>query len=285
MNVKNDDINKIKELDRAIEKGDINEIMSIINEIPDNEPETDVKEFSRNIIEKCSREAYTMKSKISRRIAIAAAAIVAVTGVSVGAATILSQFTFFKNGNYVTVTSNENLSREEAEKLADDAVNQNFEPNESNTAVAQEFETIEDAEREYNMKIVLPEKMPELELVDVTGNQMYMGENSSDSTIWINYGDAAEKAFGLTVTKNSIDNKDDVTVISSSDAEKDGEEFVSDKGYKFNVLKDVDEDTGRVARILTANEGEYEYSMVFIGFDENEINTVVNSVDLSQYKK
>lgn len=54
MNVKNDDINKIKELDRAIEKGDINEIMSIINEIPDNEPETDVKEFSRNIIEKCT---------------------------------------------------------------------------------------------------------------------------------------------------------------------------------------------------------------------------------------
>lgn len=287
MNTKNRDIEIRKELDKAIEAGDMEKINNIMQNIPDCQPETNVNDFIDNIRHKCAGEVKTMKKKISTRIAIAAAAIVAVTGVSVSAAALLKQFSFFKDGNYVTVSSNSDLSEEEAKKLAEDAVNDiDVTPNEHNTAKPEVFENIQSAEKTYDMNIIMPEKMPDLKLSDITGSQMYTGENSSISTVWLNYGDFEKggKGFGLTVTRNNFADGDEITSIDSSDAVKDGEEFTSEKGYSFNVLKDSDEESGRTAKIMTANVGEYEYSMVFFGFNDSEINDIVNSVDLSQYK-
>ena len=286
MNAKNRDIEIRKELDKAIETGDMEKINNIMQNIPDCHPETDVKDFINNVRHKCAGEV-KMKKKISTRIAIAAAAVLAVTGVSVSAAALLKQFSFFKDGNYVTVSSNSDLSEKEADKLAQDAVNDtDVTPNENNTVKPEAFETIQSAEKAYDMGIVMPEKMPDLKLSDITGSQMYTGENSSSSTIWINYGDFEKggKGFGLTVTRDNFADNDEITSITSSDAVKDGEGFTSEKGYSFNVLKESDEESGRTAKIMTANVGEYEYSMVFFGFNNSEINDIVNSVDLSQYK-
>ena len=190
-----------------------------------------------------------------------------------------------KDDNYVTVTSNGELSKEEAEKLADDAVNENAVPDDTNTAKMDVFETVEDAEKEYDMDVIMPDKMPELKLSEVTGTKMYAGENSSVSTIWATYGDTNEKAFALTVTRNDFSDADDVTHISGSDAEGAGDKFVSEQGYTFDKLSDTDEESGKTAEIMTANVGQYEYAMVFLGFDESEMEDIVNSVDLSEYAK
>lgn len=291
MIAKNNDIEIRKKLDTAIKGENIEEIMSILNNIPDCEPEIDVEKFSESVKNKCNTEVKVMKSKISMKIVIAVAAVVAVTGVSVGAATLLKQFSFFKDGSYVTVTSNEDLSEDEASKLADNMVSETNDLRESNTSEENvvkvdndTFEDIRAGEIAYNMKVVLPEIMPDLELSEVTGSQMYKGENSSVSTIWAVYGDADKKAFCITTTKNDFDDKDEITSISTSDAKQDGDEFISEKGYKFNVLKDSDESSDRVAKIITTIVGDYEYSLVFYNFDDKEIDNVVNSLDLNEYK-
>ena len=285
MNAKNNDIETRKKLDRAIEDGNMEEIKNIMESIPDCEPEIDVREFTAKIKNKCAGEVNTMKKRISVKAAAVVAAVVAVTGVSVGAATLLQQFTFMKDDNYVTVTSNGELSKEEAEKLADDAVNENAVPDDTNTAKMDVFETVEDAEKEYDMDVIMPDKMHELKLSEVTGTKMYAGENSSVSTIWATYGDTNEKAFALTVTRNDFSDADDVTHISGSDAEGAGDKFVSEQGYTFDKLSDTDEESGKTAEIMTANVGQYEYAMVFLGFDESEMEDIVNSVDLSEYAK
>lgn len=285
MNAKNNDIETRKKLDRAIECGNMEEIKSIMESIPDCEPEIDVKEFTAKIKNKCTGEVNTMKKRISVKAAAVVAAVVAVTGVSVGAATLLQQFTFMKDGNYVTVTSNGELSKEEAEKLADDTVNENVVPDDTNTAKMDVFETVEDAEKEYDMDVVIPDKMPELKLSEVTGTKMYAGEDSSVSTIWATYGDTNEKAFALTVTRNDFADADDITNITKSDAEGTGDKFVSEQGYMFDKLRDTDEESGKTAEAMTTNIGQYEYSMVFFGFDESEMEDIVNSVDLSEYAK
>lgn len=287
MDAKNRDIELRKELEKAIETGDMEKINNIMNNIPDCQPKTNVNDFIKEVRHNCAGEVKTMKKKISVKIAIAAAAVLAVSGVSVGAATLLKQFTFFKNDQYVTVSSNSDLSEKEADKLAEDTVNNlDVSPNEHNTVKPEVFENIQAAEKAYDMNIIMPEKMPALNLSDITGSQMYTGENSNMSNVWINYGDPEKdkKAFGLTVTRNNFADGDKITSISSSDAIKDGEGFTSDKGYSFNILKESDEERGITAKIMTTTVGEYEYSMVFFGFNDNEINDIVNSVDLSQYE-
>ena len=94
MNAKNNDIETRKKLDRAIEDENMEEIKSIMESIPDCEPEIDVREFTAKIKNKCAGEVNTMKKRISVKAAAVVAAVVAVTGVSVGAATLLQQFTF-----------------------------------------------------------------------------------------------------------------------------------------------------------------------------------------------
>lgn len=285
MNAKNKDVETRRKLDRAIEAENMEEIKNIIDNIPDCEPEIDVKEFTAKIKNKCTGEVNTMKRKVSVKAAAVVAAVVAVTGVSVGAATLLKQFSFEKDGNYITVTSNDDLSEAEAEKLADDMADGNPVPDDTNTAKAEVYETVEDAEKAYNMDVIMPDKMPELELSEVTGIKTYAGENSSLATIWATYGNTDKKAFALTVTKNDFADSDTVTNITEFDAKGAGEKFVSENGYTFDKLSDADEASGKSAEIMKTNVGEYEYSMVFFGFDESEMEDIVNSLDLSDYEK
>lgn len=274
----------LKKLNKAIEAENMEDIENIMKDIPNIEPDIDVREFSNLVKNKCHKEANNMKRKLSMKIFVAVAAVVTITCVSVGAATLLSQFTFFKDGNYVTVTSNENLEEKEAEKLADEVLEEEVKSDETTIAKEDVFNTINEAEEAYNMKVIMPENMPKLNLSELRGTQFYVGDNSNSSTIWATYGDADTKAFGLTVTKNDFNNSDDVTSISKTDAEGSGEKYNSLKGYSFNKLYDRDDTSNRTAEIYTISIGNYEYNMIFFGFDENEIENVVNSVDLKEYE-
>lgn len=203
--------------------------------------------------------------------------------VSVGAATFFKTFTFNENGKFVSVTANSDISEEEAARLAKEAVNDNVMPNDENTVKPESYNTIKDAEEAYNMKIAMPAVKPDLGLESVEGSISYISENSSTATIWATYGNIDEKAYGLTVTKKDF-NDDDITDILSTDAETTGDKFVSDKGYEFDVLNEIDETSGRSARIFVTYVGDYEYSIYFVNFDDAEIEDVVNSIDLREYK-
>lgn len=266
-----------KKVDRLIEEGKIDEVTAILRNVTDCQPSIPVDEFMRNV-----REDSNMKSKFSKRILIVAA-ICAVTSVSVGAATLLKQFTFNENGKFVTVTANNDISEEEAARLAKELANDNVVPNAENTIEPESFKTIEEAEKAYDMKIALPDVKPALSLESVEGSISYISENSSTATIWAAYGNIDEKAYGLTVTKKDF-NDEDITDILSTDAEVTGDKFVSDKGYEFDVLNEIDEESDRSAKIFMTYVGKYEYCIYFTNFDDTEIENVVNSIDLGEYK-
>lgn len=273
-----------KSIDRAIEEGNIREIQSIMNNIPDCEPEMPVGDFITKVKEKCViKEDNNMKRKFSMKALITVAAIAVIGCVSVGAATFFKTFTFNENGKFVSVTANSDISEEEAARLAKEAVNDNVMPNDENTVKPESYNTIKDAEEAYNMKIAMPAVKPDLSLESVEGSISYISENSSTATIWATYGNIDEKAYGLTVTKKDF-NDDDITDILSTDAETTGDKFVSDKGYEFDVLNEIDETSGRSARIFVTYVGDYEYSIYFVNFDDAEIEDVVNSIDLREYK-
>lgn len=273
-----------KSIDRAIEEGNIREIQSIMNNIPDCEPEMPVGDFITKVKEKCViKEDNNMKRKFSMKALITVAAIAVIGCVSVGAATFFKTFTFNENGKFVSVTANSDISEEEAARLAKEAVNDNVMPNNENTVKPESYNTIKDAEEAYNMKIAMPAVKPDLSLESVEGSISYISENSSTATIWATYGNIDEKAYGLTVTKKDF-NDDDITDILSTDAETTGDKFVSDKGYEFDVLNEIDETSGRSARIFVTYVGDYEYSIYFVNFDDAEIEDVVNSIDLREYK-
>lgn len=280
MNTKNNDVALRKKLESAIKRGDMENVNKLLENIPDIEPDTDIESFKKKI--KSTREVNIMKKKIYFRIA-AVAAVVAAMGVSVGAAAIIKQYSFFKDGNYVTVSSNEDIGEEEAERLAEDTVNNTPLPDETNTAVNEEFSSVNEAEKAYDMDVVMPQKMPDMELSDVQGTRLYAGEGGSVSTIWLTYGDYESKAFGLTVTRNNMESDKSSTYVSSAEAESKGENFVSEKGYTFARLSDTDDEGDKTAYIYMCNIGQYEYSLVFYGFDKGEMESVVNSVDLGEY--
>lgn len=266
-----------KKVDRLIEEGKIDKVTTILRDVTDCQPSIPVDEFMRNV-----REDSNMKSKFSKRILIVAAAC-AVTSVSVGAATLLKQFTFNENGKFVTVTTNNDISEEEAARLAMEGAIDNVVPSDENTVEPESFSTIEAAEKAYDMKIVLPDVKPALSLESVEGSISYLSENSSTAAIWATYGNIDEKAYGLTVTKKDF-NDEDITDILSTDAEVTGDKFVSDKGYEFDVLNEIDETLERSAKIFVTYVGDYEYSIYFVNFDDAEIEDVVNSIDLGEYK-
>ncbi len=274
----NNNIKIRKNIDRLIEEGRIDEVTAILNDVDDCEPKLSVDEFVLKV-----KEENTMKNKVSKRMMIAVAAVCAVTCVSVGAATMFKQFTFNENGKFVSITSNSDISKEDAEEIAKNAAADKTVPNENNTVKNEKFKTIAEAEKAYDMKVVLPQSAPKLDLKDVEGNMYYIGENSSSATVWATYGDIDKQVYGLTVTKKNYVDKD-VTDTLVTDAEHTGENFVSDKGYTFDILNEVDEETGRSVNTYVTYVGNYEYVVYFMNFDTDEIKDVVNSIDLGEYK-
>lgn len=275
-----------KSIDKAIENGNIREIQSIISNIPDCEPKMPVNDFIKSVKEKCViKEDNNMKNKFSMKVLITVAAVAVIGCVSVGAATIFKTFTFNENGKFISVTANNDISEEEAARLAKDEAERikAVMPDEKNRIKPDNFKSIEEAERAYNMIVVLPDKKPDMDLSSVEGIETYITEKSSTSTIWAEYGNPDEKAYGLTVVKKKYVDED-ITDIFTNDAKATDEKFVSDKGYSFDILKDIDEATGRSAKIFVTYVGDYEYSVCFMNFDDTEIEDVVNSIDLGEYK-
>lgn len=283
MNAKNN-IKLRKDLDRAIEQGNIDDIKNIMENIPDCIPPVSARELADRIMS-VNKEVRPMKNKISKRVFIAAALIAVAACVSVSAGVVLKSYLFEKDGKFVSVISNAGLSNEEAEAIADDSVKENITPsNEENTLKPQSFDSIEEAEKTLDMEIALPAYNPLSEPEEITGARRYLSDKSSYAEAWVVYGDVESKIYGITVTKNDFEDEE-VTGALVTDSRMTGEEFTSDSGFKYNILTDSNESGDKVAYIYITYIGDYEYSMNFYGFDKSEMEKIVNSVDLSGYAK
>ncbi len=275
-----------QDLDRAIEEGNMEDIKNMLERIPDCTPPMSAGELADSIMSD-DKEVRPMKNKIPARVLLVASVIAVIACASVSAGSLLKHYVFEKDGYYVKVeTNNSNLSEDEANKLAEERLkaSKETEPSEENILKPQTFATVEEAEKALDMDIVMPKHMPGLELKEISGAKTHLSEKSSKSSVWLTYGDTESKAFGLTVTKADY-NDEYVEGTLITDSKVTGEEFVTDKGIKYDILTDTDETGEKTAYIYVTNAGRYEYAMDFYGFDKTEMESIVNSADISEYLK
>lgn len=275
-----------KRLEEAVNKGDIEEVSKILDDVKLDICFDEPKKFADKIrqIEKGDIKIMKKKFKLSK-VGVIAAAIVAISCVSVSAAYVFNTYMMEKGDRYYSVTSNEELSDDAVEKMVDEAheYEENINTENVTTPEYDNFDNIEAAEKNYNMKILKPEIMPKLDLDSITGNQFFVDENSSTSTVWLSYVGENEKSFGITVTKNEL--SEDTTSVSSGDIDEGSlNSYKSAKGFDFNVFNESSDDKTKTAKVALANVGKYEYAMVFVGFEESEVTKTIDSLDLSEYR-
>jgi len=280
-------MDKIKlriKIDKAIDEGNIQKIQELLDELP-TVGEKDIKlenpiEFANRIRIIKNKEEKTMKKKFSK-ITLIAASLAVIGAVSVSGA-MFYNYSFQKGDTFYTVTSDKELNKDEVENMAEniEKAKKETQPNESNTAKYIDFDSIEEAEKQLNMDIILPEKMPDLELEEIKASQMYVSENSGRTSVWLTYGDVNSKLFGITIIKDDIADED-VTIISGAEVDEGSMgSYTSKKGYKFTTLKESDEEGKRTADIATIKKGNYEYSLVFFGFEKDEMESIIDSLSL-----
>lgn len=274
-----------KKINEYVNKGDTDKI----NEMLDNfEPDISFEEpelFADKIKQNVKGDVIDMKKKFKfTKFGVIAAVVAVISCASVSAAYILNTYTVEKDGTLYSVTSDQEIGKDELQNMVDEAAD--FDKSEG-TAVPEneyeKFESIADAEKQYDMKILTPEVLPDLKLESITGLQTVDDEKYGRSTVWLEYGDTEDKAFGITVAKKNL--REGETSISGAEFDAGTlSEYKSPKGYDFKILNESDEDGSHTAKIAYAAAGKYEYALIFMGFDEAEINKVIDSLDLSEYK-
>lgn len=289
----NNDIKNLQQkLDNSIDLMDIDSIDNLLNQIPDIqnievEPADIFADKIRAKSHKKERNNMKLfKSKFSK-IAAIAAAVTVITCVGVGAANIIKNYTIADKDQYHNILSNQDLNENDIKDLTSDNDIDNDENSENKANVIKPdsytFNSIEEAEKTLDMKVITPEIMPELELSDLSGQISDFGNGTKTSSLWANYGDAETKLFGITVTKTVLG--EDTTIVSNSEMDEGSlGKYKSAKGYEFNTLAESNDDKTKTANIATITIGNYEYSLVFYNFEQDEINKILDSADLSFYE-
>ncbi len=289
----------LKELDAAIEARDMSAVENGLHELGSGEsgpsvmPE-DPKLFAAKII-KLNEEKNTMKySRKHIRAAIVAAAVL-LMGVTAYAAVTGSLFTFGSGDRYVTVRSNDEMTEQEARDMAKESAEREAareageaedDANVITDVPEQSFGSVEEAEAGMDMVIPMPANMPDMKLESATGQTIEWGDGSELRSVWLTYADDAGRLFGVTVTRDIIpEGAADSTRYSESDMDEGSlGSYLSKTGVTYNTLTESDETGERTAHIATVALGEYQYALVFYGFDDAERFAVIDSVDLSEYK-
>ena len=268
--------NNIKnKLNEAVESGNTELIREMLGSYPVDGPELSADKFARRII-KLSKEENKMK------IIVMAAAAVTVCCVSAGAAVCIKSFGFGEDGKFVRINTNADMSEDEARQIAQ-ASAEDYGAEHDESAVFDDYDnfaTVEEAEQAYNMKVVLPERMPDLPLTDITGEEFNLGKDSAEHTLWINYGDPESKAFSLVIEKRDYNDSDISSTLVTDSELKDT--YVSAKGCRFYELEEKGD--GKTATMMSTDIGCYSCTMGYIGFDDEEIKQITDSFDPEAYK-
>jgi uncharacterized Rmd1/YagE family protein len=283
----------LKELEAAIDSADMRGIDSGLEELASAQADTitpeDVNLFSARIL-KLSEEKQPMKHLgKTARVAIVAAAVL-LMGVTVYAAVSMNLFSFQSGEKYVSIRTTDGMTEQEAQAFAEE--NLNAPPPEEGEAVVladvapeQAFNSVAEAEAGMDMVIPLPAAMPDLELNSAKGQTFAFGEGNEERTVWLEYGSVESgQVLGITVAREVIAEGEDITSYTEHDID-DGSlsTYTSKTGVKYDTLTESDETGERTAHIANAMIGEYDYAVVFFGFEETERQQILDSIDLTAY--
>lgn len=265
----------MNELDDAINAMDIRRIDQGLEALADIEPLPFQAENSKLFaarIKKMNEENLNMK--ISRKFIKAAvvAATIGVMGITAYAANALNVFSFIQDGKIVVVRTTENIdgnamgvqSNPEAPIREEDAL----------PAAEYTFSTAADAEKELDIKIVLPSATAQMSLEHATG--MAVNADGMDSrNVSLTYADQQGRNMYITATKLMSDS----AVISEYDlGDNTSDNYINEFGTDFILFNNADQTT------YFAAVGDYEYSIAFTGYSIKEQKEIVDTLDLSEYK-
>ena len=279
----------LRELDAAIDGMDLDGIDRNLTRLTALEPHKieaeDAKLFAARIKKLDKERNYKMKNKKTMRIVLVAAAILTVTSIGVYASGVLDHFTFAEGDRIATVQTTTSMTEAEAQKLVEDAKSDSSEKASQPESEDYTFESVEEAENKLDFKLAVPAKMPELALVEVSGESIKWGDGMESRTICTLYGDPDSKAVGITVEKRIVNPDSDYTSISISDMDENSMgEYKSKSGRVYAMHSESDDSGERTAHIAKTEIGNYEYALIFVGFEENEMHEIIDSADLSLYK-
>lgn len=284
-------IRLLKEIDAAIDAMDeagINKGLEALRNLEESPVYVeDSKSYAAHILKQSRRENKMIRPKRYVRAAIAAAAI-ALMGVTAYAATTLNLFGFGNGDTYVTVRTNQQISEQEARALVEsDGRNPAEQPEDAGMQVDTEetaYDSVEAAARALDMEIPLPAAMPQMQLESVKATVNKFGDAAESRTVWIEYEDGQGRMLGITVVREIM--SDDVSSFTTNDMDPGSlGTYQSKSGVVYTTLTESDDSGANTAHIATAMIGEYEYSFVFMGFEEAQRQEVIDSVDLSGYGK
>lgn len=281
----------LNKIDAAIDAGDLDEINARLDELSAMESLTirpeNAKLFAARL-QKLNKEKNAMiRPNRPIRIAIVAAAVM-LMGLTVYAATALNLFNFQQGNKFVTMRTTENMTEQEAKKFAGENVDSSvpdgatiLRPDTKDFA----FETVEQAQEMLDMKIAMPSDLPDMELESADGTIASFGDDTEKRTLWLNYSDKRGRMFGITTVREVIKPGAAVTGYTIHDID-DGSlgKYKSKSGIEYIILTESDETGEKTAHIATVMIGEYEYALVFFGFEEDERHEIIDSVDLSIYR-
>lgn len=290
----------LERMDSAIDNMDMAAVDQCLNQLSAIsseriEPE-EARLFSERI-KKLNKGSLTMKSSHkTARIAIVAAAIT-LLGVTAYAASEHNLFAFLSGDSYVTMRAPGDMTEQEAKqfvKESESAVSSGKTPEASsdpenapvtNGAKPTVFDSIDAAAKALDMKIVLPSTLSGMKLDRVSGQEFYYAEGYRSATIWLDYEGSEGDNLGVTITREVVADPSEHLSYTLHDIDKGSmKSYKSKTGIEYDMVTESNDGGGKTAQIANTMVGEYEYALVFYGFDEAEQYSIIDSVDLTPYQ-
>ncbi|WP_432406363.1 hypothetical protein [Wukongibacter sp. M2B1] len=268
-------------IDDAIDKMDVEEVERQLAKLSEERPLShvieDSKVFAKRIIKQNRKGVNNMRRSMNKSVILVACLVLTIGATVVYGSDLFKKFMFYNQKTTVEIRTNQNISQGEAERLAKDAEDDYNSPSSQGTtekAVERTFSSIEEVEEATGIKIILPSYIPED--FQIEKDISVYNTLNNNYNIYINYRSKEKENRLLGVTIITQDLLEDSTVVTVTDAvHKD--EYKTPSGTNYSILK---EDEGTIA---TTDINNIKYAIIFMGVNEEEMNRVINSVDLSSY--
>jgi len=275
---------KLIKLDEAIDNGDMNQINCYLDQLPDTdhleELKIDSELFARRII--CENSVVNSNKKNVRKkyVLFAACLVIAFAlGVTAHASGWINVYRFFGDSSTVEIRTNADLSQREQDIIIEESItayeNGEVSNNTVREVVYRNFNDIKEVESEYGIKIIMPSYLPN-DLVmekDITVSDSF----DDNHNIYLNYKSETNdsKMMGITIITQNYDESS--MVVRVTDTVFEGN-YTSTNGEAFTIFNEDG------ATIVASELGTISYGLIFMGFDEDEMYEVVNSVQLDNYR-
>ena len=281
-------------LDSAIDRGELAAIESSLEALMAQEADTiraeDPRLFAARLQKmQMNKERLSMNQPRKWMTAAVVAAAVLVMGATAFAAVQLNWFTFADGERFVSVRTNQNISEQEAREIidSDTEMPEDVDPEMMAQPEVKEltFATVEEARAQMDMQVPLPGSLPEMDLASADGTITRFGEDLERRTLWLNYTDDKGRIFGVTISREVYLSGQEMFGYTSSDMDEGSAgQYVSKAGDVYTTLTESNETGDMTAHIATIMQGEYEYALVFVGFEDAERAALIDSVDISVLK-